>query len=205
MAFLIVFLQRLAFDETHLVLEFVIFILLLGTGLILDFQINSLKKNAKIDHLTGLYNAEHFRYVTQKKDWKYISLLVIDVDLFKKYNDEHGHLKGNALLKIYGTLIREHFKDYGQAFRFGGEEFVILLRNVDNFVAEGLAESFRKRVESYEGLNTVSIGLASTHVGKGDVKRLFHLADVGMYKAKVTKNAVFNEGEYVNSIYGELE
>lgn len=198
MAFFIIISQRRIIGESNVLWELLVLVLMLVIGLVFDSHNNRIRKNAKMDTLTGLYNAEHFRFVTQKKDWQYISLLVIDVDLFKKYNDEHGHLKGNTLLEIYGSLIKEHFSEYGQSFRFGGEEFVILLRNIENTAAETLAESFRQKVADYEGINTVSIGLASTVKGKGDVKRLFHLADLGMYKAKVTKNAVVNEGHFVS-------
>jgi len=143
------------------------------------------------DHLTKLYNRRHFsasiekefaRAVRQKEN---ISFLMIDVDYFKKYNDAHGHLKGDELLISVGNvLMRMAMRSSDLAFRMGGEEFGMLLPNTDFNGANLIAEKIRTEISDM-GIVTVSIGYASMLPKHGEnAEKLFKLADDNLYKAK---------------------
>jgi diguanylate cyclase (GGDEF)-like protein len=113
-------------------------------------------------------------------------LAVIDIDHFKKVNDEFGHLYGDEVLILAANLLRASFRSHDKIFRFGGEEFVVLLRSVSLNNAYKIFERFRKKVEAYAfpqvGKVTVSVGFAGIS-GNMPVVILGH-ADQALYHAK---------------------
>jgi diguanylate cyclase (GGDEF)-like protein len=121
----------------------------------LYINLSNLYQKATIDELTGLYN-RHFlmqRIKEEiKKAWRYrqsLSLIFIDLDYFKKVNDEYGHQIGDQLLKELGDFIKKSIRDYDVACRFGGEEFVVLLPQTTLDNAYELADRLREKIINY--------------------------------------------------------
>jgi len=144
------------------------------------------------DYLTGLYNHRYFyqRLSEEKsRSERYggvYSLLYLDIDDFKTCNDTWGHLEGDKVLHMLGKILRNHLRKADSAYRYGGDEFVILLPHTYKEQAKWVAE--RVREEVYRNLYprykiTVSIGIADSRTDKDIVKA----ADRAMYEAKKEK------------------
>lgn len=114
-------------------------------------------------------------------------IAVIDIDHFKKVNDEFGHLYGDEVLILMANILRSSFRSQDKIFRFGGEEFVVLLRSVTLTNARKIFERFRRQVESYHfpqvGSVTVSLGFVGISSNM-PVVILGH-ADQALYHAKI--------------------
>ncbi len=151
------------------------------------------------DRLTGLYNARHFEarldgcILQTLQATEPLSLAVTDIDHFKKVNDTYGHQAGDFVLDGTAKLLREMVRDgsLDAAFRYGGEEFCMLMPDTSLTDAAALLEQYRKRVEEaeflYEGQVlkvTVSVGL-STCPTHGETRvTLFEAADRALYASK---------------------
>ena len=159
-----------------------------------EIQRNQLRKMAMTDQLTGLHNRHFLMEVAHKyvsdayRHKQHLSLIVIDIDHFKKINDKYGHAKGDEVLKACGQLMRESCRDGDVAARFGGEEFVMLLGHCDAGAAENKAEHIRESIEALKpaGIHlTASFGVTSLGL---DVNMtfddLFAYADEAVYAAK---------------------
>lgn len=151
------------------------------------------------DALTGVFNR---RYLDQQLDTDFrlarrhkqpLSVLVIDVDHFKQINDQHGHLAGDAVLRTLGEVLGSRLRGEDILGRFGGEEFVVIMRQTDLKGAAQAAESVRRIVEEttfgYQALTipvTVSIGVAALDpmAPHEDVGALLQAADRALYQAK---------------------
>lgn len=152
------------------------------------------------DALTGLLNRQSFDYRfedllehhqrnphrAQKTDatsW----LAMIDIDRFKSINDTHGHLFGDEILLLTARLIQECFRFDDLAFRYGGEEFIVILNNTDTAGAELALERFREKIASYDfptvGAVTVSIGWSLVRPSEA-ANSIIHRADRALYRAK---------------------
>ena len=154
---------------------------------------------SRIDGLTGLYNRRHFDERLDQ-EWKKTSraqrpptVIICDIDFFKKINDQHGHQAGDEFLKLTASLLRTVFKrDTDIVARFGGEEFIVLLTDSTSQMAFHLAEELRKRMSDmlmpYKGNNvstTLSIGVASASPKRNESRdALIARADKALYKAK---------------------
>lgn len=155
---------------------------------------------SRTDALTGLLNRRALDSVLTD-EWGRIhrnntcmSMLFIDVDHFKQYNDIHGHAKGDAALRFVSECIRRHLRRHGDtAARYGGEEFVVVLANTDEHGATTVAEAIRQEVEGNRLANfpdpvpalTVSIGCATGRKGQWEsVDALSNQADLALYQAK---------------------
>ncbi len=158
-----------------------------------------LREMAERDGLTGLYNHRYFWKVLDlelersRRHERSFSLVYIDVDNFKNYNDTLGHLAGDDLLKTLATIMTERCRASTIAARTGGEEFVLLVPETDKEGALSLAEDIRRIVEQhpFEGresqpLGTVSISAGvSTYPADGeDPTSLIGAADKALYQAK---------------------
>jgi diguanylate cyclase (GGDEF)-like protein len=114
-------------------------------------------------------------------------LAVIDIDFFKRINDKYGHLYGDEVLVLLANIIRESFRGYDKLFRFGGEEFVVILRSTGQAGASLALERFREAVAAYAfplvGQVTVSIGLVEIAYQAIPTEVLGH-ADDALYYAK---------------------
>ena len=154
------------------------------------------------ESLTGLYNRRHFqeRFAAEvavaHRHSRPLSLLMIDVDYFKRVNDKHGHLAGDEVLKTVARALQQGIRIEDILARFGGEEFVVLAREAALPEAMSVAERLRQLVEVAQtrwesngqsvpvGITvTVSIGVAQ--LGEDETERdLFEAADQAVYRAK---------------------
>ena len=159
------------------------------------------------DPLTGLFNRRHFderlaeEYERSRRHKLPLSLIVIDVDHFKRINDELGHAAGDAALVMLARIFNERHRKIDVLARIGGEEFGVLLPNLEAPGARTLAEELRRRVEHEEMVLpaangqvprrlTVSCGVAElTKADEFDFE-LLHRADEMLYEAKKTRNRV---------------
>lgn len=167
------------------------------------------------DGLTGLLNQrafqtilnEHFPFHGNKA--APLSLIIFDIDFFKVFNDKNGHLLGNEVLMKLAKVIVNSLRSSDFSFRFGGEEFVVLLPDTHLEQAEIIAETIRLNVEKESfpgektqpnGTLTVSIGTACTdHSAITSKNELIEAADQALYKAKnAGKNTVVSFKEFVS-------
>ena len=117
------------------------------------------------------------------------SLIVLDIDYFKKVNDTFGHIAGDEVLKSVAKILRETIRISDEAFRYGGEEFVVILSNTKQPGAQTIAERIRKKieklcVESTEQIKiTASFGVSCSDA-VDDVSEALHHADMALYRAK---------------------
>lgn len=156
---------------------------------------------ASEDKLTGLANRRHFdqfldvEFKRAKRLGSPLSLILIDVDFFKRYNDHYGHLAGDDCLRIISQTIKRCVRRPGDmAARYGGEEFAVVMpntneagaRSVGEAILLGMAGERIAHVDSPFGIVTVSLGLATfaTFGGDSDEKALIEKADRALYSAK---------------------
>ena len=150
------------------------------------------------DDCTTLYNARHMSFIleteiyrSQRYNYEF-SLVFIDLDHFKQVNDTHGHLVGSRLLAEIGNALKAHSRLIDFAFRYGGDEFVLLLPQTSKDNALNVARRMHKLIRETtwltgEGLDirlTPSLGVASYPVDSRTKEGLLHLADEAMYLVK---------------------
>lgn len=164
------------------------------------------KLMAITDFLTGLHNHRYFQQIlTQelgraRRYEKVLSLIILDIDNFKSFNDRFGHAVGDKVLVAIGELILSSLRKVDYAFRYGGEEFIILLPETSLKNAIMMAERMRSKIadeasgmvpESCGNAITVSIGVACYPENGANREDLFSLMDSYLYKAKAMgKNRV---------------
>ena len=159
----------------------------------------SLRDTASRDGLTGLYNHRFFREALEReiargtRHGRAFSLLMVDLDHFKRFNDSFGHLAGDEALVRLGDVLRAHCRAGGVAARYGGEEFVVLVPEVSQdgavIVAQRIRSAFRSAGDvgpAGAGRNrlTVSVGVASFPDDAADAKRLIDCAERALDAAK---------------------
>jgi diguanylate cyclase (GGDEF)-like protein len=166
-----------------------------------DTLIKQLEVAASTDPKTGLLNAVAWRHLAQKelaraaRDRHTVAVMIIDMDRFKEVNDTHGHLVGDAVLVAVAELLTAELRQYDSIGRFGGEEFVAILPEVDLATARSVSGRVLARVRELEvyspdaptvplGGFSASIGLALYPNHGGDVESLLHVADSALYAAK---------------------
>lgn len=158
-----------------------------------------LEELAITDGLTGLFNRRHFQEALEhecQRAQRYgtnLSLLMIDLDFFKKFNDANGHPAGDRLLQQIARIISENTRNVDVTARYGGEEFVIILPDSDSaasmVVAKRILASVASRIfEGQEsqpgGRVTLSVGLAAYPEHTPDPDQLLEMADQALYQAK---------------------
>lgn len=140
------------------------------------------------DPLTGLANRRLMDIVLErniamaKRGTNTLSVLMLDIDYFKKYNDTHGHQAGDRLLVSLGKVLTEEIRGADLVARYGGEEFLLLLPDTDMEGAFNLAERIRNMVFGSMGI-TVSLGAAVYRVSE-NVSELVERVDRALYRAK---------------------
>ena len=175
----------------------------------LRHSMQDLERSALEDSLTSVANRRAFdqRFTEHLEDAKNSGrrccLLLVDIDFFKHFNDQYGHLVGDKALRYVAMMLKDIIKGQDFVARYGGEEFAVLLPNTEYGGALALAESIASRFASTpltltgEGGSidpiTVSIGVSSSK--RGDTEEtLFRRADAGLYKAKdLGRNTVVGE------------
>ncbi len=158
------------------------------------------------DHLTGLLNRRYFfertteEIVRAQRHSHPLSLMMIDVDDFKWYNDNNGHLAGDDALRSVAAVIRDTIRNIDFVARYGGEEFTVVLPQTSKREAVMIGERLRKEVETfyfpYEenqplGNFTISMGLATYPEDARNIKELIEAADKALYRSKAAgKNRI---------------
>lgn len=158
------------------------------------------EKLSNMDGLTGLFNRRYFetaleREVSRARRFDLdLSLLFMDIDNFKRYNDSHGHLAGDLALKIFGQTVLENKRMIDVACRYGGEEFVLILPRTPKSGAMIVGERIRKKAEALKpgrgksrhlkGPITISGGIATFPQDASDLHDLSMRADQALYAAK---------------------
>ena len=151
------------------------------------------------DELTGINNRRYFHQMLQM-EWKRairfkreLSLVMLDVDYFKLYNDSFGHVEGDRALAKIGQILKRNLREVDTVARFGGEEFVLLLPDTDKRGAIAVAEKVRLLVEGHAFLSThgketrlvtISAGVATYPNDMDEMDDLINYADIALYKAK---------------------
>lgn len=156
------------------------------------------KTLAITDGMTSLYNHRYFRerfkeeFERANRYKRPLSLVMMDIDFFKRYNDTHGHPKGDELLKSFSAILKKTIRDSDIASRYGGEEFVVILPETGGDLAFVAAERVRKAIETNDfpggetqpcGRITVSMGVSSYIEGMS-LDDLLKSADNALYRAK---------------------
>jgi diguanylate cyclase (GGDEF)-like protein len=145
------------------------------------------------DGLTGLYNRRRLmevldQEIERSKRLSHVcSALMMDVDHFKRYNDTHGHQRGDDVLKGVGAVLLEATREIDCAARYGGEEFFVLLPETGIADAADVAERIRARLKERifaGGRVTISIGIAAFPAHAGTPEELIAAADAALYQAK---------------------
>lgn len=153
-------------------------------------QFDHLSLEAQTDHLTGLFNRRAMElymdnWMMQKIPF---SILVLDLDKFKKVNDTYGHELGDEVLKFLSRMLLTHFEKDHVCCRFGGEEFLVLMPDTSLDDAARYAETIRKvmaETDSPVGIPvTLSIGMAAYPRSAIEADQLFRVADEALYRAK---------------------
>ena len=151
-----------------------------------------LSKLAITDSLTDLYNSRHFhdqikRELSRLKrnPQRKLSLVLIDIDHFKELNDTEGHQTGDHVLRSLGQVIKVCIrKDVDNGFRYGGDEFILILPDTDKFQARIAAERIQKQFSAFKFGNTsLSMGIAEAKPGESE-QLLIKRADQAMYVSK---------------------
>lgn len=156
-----------------------------------------LQEQAIRDPLTGLYTRRYLEGVLEQElsqsaqTERAVSLLMLDIDLFKHFNDSHGHLAGDALLQALGDLLKRSTRAGDTACRYGGEEFVVIMPGATLPKAVATGERLRLALEettvAYRGAilrTTLSVGVATSPTHATNGYDLLHCADQAMYAAK---------------------
>ncbi|AUG57686.1 GGDEF domain-containing protein [Acetivibrio saccincola] len=163
-------------------------------------------KRARTDKLTGLANRHYFDQKLEEEalyaeySGKPLNVLMFDIDNFKVYNDSYGHIEGDKLLSLFGNIILQSIRKTDIPVRYGGEEFIILIRDLDLEMAKNVGDRIRNQLEkenmSLENKKdsvkvTVSCGIAQFPKHSDNIKKVVEYADKALYHAKRTgKNKV---------------
>ncbi len=161
----------------------------------LTTQIRILERNSNIDSLTKIHNRGSLNsYLTRvcKKETKSLDmyLLMIDIDHFKNFNDTYGHVVGDKVLIFIANLLKKTLRDGDRAFRYGGEEFTIILNRINEdgckVVLDRILNLIRKSKLSYDKNSFgVTISIGATSIQKDDTPDIFIArADKALYRAK---------------------
>lgn len=170
-------------------------------------ELRKFERHAKTDALTGLNNRHSMEEVFNReiqrcrRDEQPVSLVMIDVDNFKVFNDRFGHIAGDRALSAVASILRHQFRPRDLLVRYGGDEFAVLLPEIDQAKALTIAERVRESVCGNTGNGNdslvqipveISMGVAEL-AAEGDLTSLLRAADEALYRAKrAGRNTVSN-------------
>jgi diguanylate cyclase (GGDEF)-like protein len=158
-----------------------------------------MRRQVITDHLTRLYNRRYFMEQAEEvvrkslRDKQPMSVVMIDIDHFKRFNDDYGHETGDKVLQIVSAVMQQHVRASDICSRYGGEEFAMLLPNTAGEPAAFMANRLRKTLAEtrYTGLGlardvaiTISMGVATCPRDATEINELIDLSDKALYKAK---------------------
>ena len=156
-----------------------------------------LQSDLKVDKLTGAFNRGAFDNDMDKlQDKGVYSMIFIDIDNFKKFNDQYGHKTGDEVLIKVAKAIQSSIRSSDKAYRYGGEEFVVVLHNCDKDNALDIAEKIRKSISNIENQPypsiTASLGVSTFPEDGSTVQTIVETCDSALLKAKsLGKNRTF--------------
>ncbi len=159
------------------------------------YYLKALKRIAVIDPLTGLNNRRSFiSYFEKESDrsrrtGRNFSIMMVDLDGFKKINDQFGHSEGDKVLIRVADLFRKHLRTADFACRYGGDEFAVLMPETNKMEAENLKKRVLEQLERENESSPVKIGLSiGIHESSGEnLTEVMHMADTLMYREKNRK------------------
>ena len=190
---------------------YLIYLLMVGTrsfreyhaGIALELELleqrDALERISRTDSLTGLGNRHQFNdlfplmLANAKRQGSPLALVLMDIDLFKRVNDQHGHLTGDACLEVFAERMRQVFRrDNDILLRMGGEEFAVLMPGTDLESAQQMAEQFRTGIadsplrDREHSLNlTTSLGVGTFEASRdGSSEAFFQRVDSALFQAK---------------------
>jgi diguanylate cyclase (GGDEF)-like protein len=156
--------------------------------------LEEVRRESHVDHLTGIHNYRYAMEVLQReidrarRFGQSFSILMIDLDRFKEFNDRHGHLAGNDALREIAQLFRRSVRSVDTAAKYGGDEFILILPNTDR---EGAAQLARRLLEEMSRIPpgrehgvSASIGVATCPDDAAQLRDLIECADRALYRAK---------------------
>ena len=161
------------------------------------------------DPLTGLFNRRYMEESLQreasraKRQKSYVSIMMLDVDYFKNFNDIYGHHVGDMVLREMGDFLKKHVRGEDIACRYGGEEFLLILPNAPLPIARQRAEELRQAISALELRHeqqvlriTVSCGVAALPTHGKEIVDIVRQADAALYHAKAAgRNQVMTAAE----------
>ncbi len=168
-----------------------------------------LETSSITDTLTGMFNRRHLQEIfpklcaQAKRDWRSIAVIILDLDHFKRINDDYGHLAGDQVLMNFSDILKKHLRSNDFLFRLGGEEFLLvsISKNIDATIciADKIRSATERNIVTYNGIDmalTVSCGISSIKPGNQDASALLPIlltqADKVLYEAKnFGRNRVF--------------
>lgn len=165
-------------------------------------MIHQLYEKAYTDSLTGLKSRAAFEPAQEKRKGSnsgISSLLMVDADDFKSINDQYGHRAGDAALKSLAQILRKTVRDKDSVFRWGGDEFVVILPDAALENAGVVAERIRRAVE-IGGLYSLTVSIGVAKIVNDNVGMALAAADKAMYEAKEAKNAIVMTRENPDAI-----
>lgn len=171
-------------------------------------------KLARTDKLTGLANRHYLDQKLQEEveyadlSGEPLNILIFDIDNFKKFNDTYGHMWGDKLLTLFSDIIKQNVRKSDIPVRYGGEEFLMLIRGLSMDMAKSIADRIRRQLEKEKihighendrKMVTVSCGVAQYPKHSKNVKEVMDFADKALYHAKeMGKNVVIGFDEIEN-------
>ena len=179
-----------------------LFVLSSGIALVITFLLFSINRSlyrflsyCRLDHMTGLYRRDFYELKLNLTFGR--AVIVLDIDEFKRINDQYGHQQGDVVIKEVCHRIKQHMRRDDMAIRWGGEEFSLVMPGVDVQRATEICERIRQQIQHADyshlgfGLTlTVSTGISGS-VALDDYRRLLIEADKALYQAKSTgRNSV---------------
>jgi diguanylate cyclase (GGDEF)-like protein len=170
--------------------------------------VTALRQLAETDALSGLLNRRGFSLLADdafslnRRSERSLAVLLLDIDLFKKVNDAYGHAAGDAVIQAVGIALTKALRSSDIIARFGGEEFIVLVREMDANGIITIAQNLRRAIEALpiehqeQRLSiTISIGGAMAHAADRDIQDVIERADGALYKAKAAgRNRVVIDG-----------
>ncbi|WP_286312071.1 diguanylate cyclase [Romboutsia ilealis] len=210
--------------EKDLILFSALFVTAFILGMYVDIErehSKELKNLANIDELTGLYNHRYFQEFLQKsinnadKEKQEVSLLFMDIDYFKNFNDVNGHQAGDLILKEIGQIMKSCIRSTDAIARYGGEEFAAILPNTTEHDAVKIGERIRASIQNthFKGQEnqpdkniTISIGISSYPKRAISKHQLINTADDALYRAKsFNRNRVELYRGILDDLYENME
>lgn len=159
---------------------------------------NDLMKLSFLDGLTGIHNRRAFDksindvFLEAKRELGTFSVMMLDIDFFKSYNDRYGHAEGDEIIKKVANTFKDNIRKEDRVFRYGGEEFIVIFNNLEISMAKEVGEGMIKAIqnlnipheESPYGVITVSAGITEYNNTFNGPEEIIKGADKKLYMAK---------------------